>query len=99
MHADQLGVLFAGSAAPAAAARLAAILAQMSHLMCVQGKAIAAVGLLDAQFAQHDGIMSRSKDLSDAYDDAMRLSASEKPTQATARSPLTIQWSRPKDEL
>ena len=82
--------------------RLASVLVQMSHLMCAQGDATAAVSLLDAQFAQHEGMMDRSVDLNNAYVTAMRLSASGVggvDTQKVVRSPLPIQWKRPKDEL
>jgi hypothetical protein len=72
--------------------------------MCAQGEATAAVSLLDAQFAQHEGIMDRRLDLNNAYVTAMRLSASGGggvDTQKVVRSPLPIQWNRPKakDEL
>lgn len=75
--------------------------------MCAQGEATAAVSLLDAQFAQHEGIMDRRSDLNNAYVTAMRLSASGGgggggvDTQKVVRSPLPIQWNRPKakDEL
>ena len=69
--------------------------------MCAQGEATAAVSLLDAQFAQHEGIMERSVNLTNAYATAMRLSASDGDVDAQkmVRSPLPIQWNRPKDEL
>lgn len=64
---------------------------------------MAAVSLLDAQFAQHEGIMDRRSDLKIAYATAMRLSASGGgggvDTQKVVRSPLPIQWNRLKDEL